>query len=116
MREKDWSECLEFGKSFRITPDVEKAKSLLETAEERIGQAAKEIKEGNVNFVFEDYYSSIIEIIHGIISVDGYKVLNHVCLGNYLRDVLKREYLSIVFDDLRFKRNSLAYYGKKMDF
>ncbi len=116
MREKDWSDCLEFGKSFRITPDIEKAKSLLETAEERIRQTAKEIKEENVNFVFEDYYSSIIEIIHGIISVDGYKVLNHVCLGNYLRDVMKKDDLFIVFDDLRFKRNSLTYYGKKMDF
>ena len=116
MKQKDWNDCLEFGKSFKITPDIERAKSLLETAEERIAQAAKEIKEGNVNFVFEDYYSSIIEIIHGIVSVDGYKVLDHVCLGNYLRDVLRREDLFIIFDDLRFKRNALTYYGKKMDF
>jgi len=116
MKQKDWNDCLEFGKSFRITPDIEKAKSLLETAEERITQTAKQIKEENVNFVFEDYYSSIIEIIHAIVSVDGYKVLDHVCLGNYLRDVLKREDLFIIFDDLRFKRNALTYYGKKMDF
>jgi len=116
MKEKDWNECLEFGKSFRITPDLEKAKSLLETAEERIGQTTKELKQENVNFVFEDYYSSIIEIIHGIVSINGYKILNHVCLGNYLRDVLKRGDLFIVFDDLRFKRNSLDYYGKRMDF
>ena len=116
MKQKDWNDCLEFGKSFKITPDIERAKSLLETAEERIAQAAKEIKEGNVNFVFEDYYSSIIEIIHGIVSVDGYKVLDHVCLGNYLKDALKREDLFIIFDDLRFKRNALTYYGKKMDF
>src|SRR3989338_11354077 len=116
MKQKDWNDCLEFGKSFRITPDIEKAKSLLETAEERITQTAKQIKEENVNFVFEDYYSSIIEIIHAIVSVDGYKVLDHVCLGNYLRDVLRREDLFIIFDDLRFKRNALTYYGKKMDF
>ena len=116
MKEKDWSECIEFGKSFRITPDIEKAKSLLETAEERIQQTNKEIKVENVNFVFEDYYTSIIEIIHGIVSFDGYKVLNHICLGNYLRDILKKEALYIIFDDLRFKRNSLEYYGKRMDF
>jgi len=30
--------------------------------------------------------------------------------------VLKRNDLFIVFDDLRFKRNSLDYYGKRMDF
>jgi hypothetical protein len=46
----------------------------------------------------------------------GFNVLNHICLGFYLRDILKREDLFIVFDDLRYKRNSLTYYGKKMDF
>jgi len=73
MKEKDWSECLEFGKSFRIIPDIEKAKSLLETANERIEQTTKELKKENVNFVFEDYYSSIIEIIHGMFPLMGTK-------------------------------------------
>jgi len=33
-----------------------------------------------------------------------------------LRDVLKRDDLFRIFDDCRFKRNSLVYYGKRMDF
>lgn len=34
----------------------------------------------------------------------------------YIRDVLKREGIFRIFDDCRFKRNSLVYYGKRMDF
>jgi hypothetical protein len=29
---------------------------------------------------------------------------------------IKKDSLSRIFDDLRFKRNSLVYYGKRMDF
>ena len=116
MSEKTWEECVESRNCFKITPDKEKAKSLLEIAEDRIANSIKEINEKNVNFVFEDYYSSIVEILHAILFIEGFKVLNHICLGNYLKDVLKREDLFRDFDDLRYKRNSLTYYGKKMDF
>jgi len=66
--------------------------------------------------VFEDYYTSIVELIQAIAFSEGYNILNHVCLGFYLRDVLKKEDLFRIFDDLRFKRNSLTYYGNRMDF
>jgi uncharacterized protein (UPF0332 family) len=66
--------------------------------------------------VFEDYYSSVLELLHTIVLLEGYNVGNHVCLGYYLRDILKEEHLFRIFDDCRFKRNSLVYYGKRMDF
>lgn len=116
MKECCWDDCLDSGNSVKVTPDKEKAKSLSETAEERIAQSAKELSEKNANFVFEDYYSSVIEVIHSIAVLDGYKIGNHVCLGYYLKDVLKREDLFMVFDDLRYKRNALTYYGRRMDF
>jgi uncharacterized protein (UPF0332 family) len=94
----------------------EEAKSFLKISEERIKYSGKELSEQNINFVFEDYYSSLVEILHAIILLDCYKVLNHICLGNYIKDVLKREDLFNIFDSLRYKRNSLTYYGKKMDF
>ena len=52
----------------------------------------------------------------GTFVLEGYKVNNHICLGYYLRDVLERNDLFRLFDDCRFKRNSLVYYGKQMDF
>ena len=116
MKESSWNDCLEYESSIKISPDKEKAKSLIETAEERINCSTNEINEKNSNFIFEDYYSSVIEIVHAILNLEGYKVSNHICLGYYLKDVLKREGLFRIFDDLRYKRNSLTYYGKRMEF
>lgn len=116
MKEASWSDCLYSNSSVKITPDKEKAKSLIETAEDRIESSAKELTEKNTNYVFEDYYSSILEMLHALVLLDGYKVNNHICLGYHLRDVLKREDLFRLFDDCRYKRNSLVYYGKRMDF
>ena len=47
---------------------------------------------------------------------EGYNILNHLCLGFYLRDMLKKEELFKIFEDLRYKRNSLTYYGNRMEF
>ena len=116
MKESSWKDCLDFGDAVKITPDKEKAKSLLETSEDRIKCSAAEINEKNANFIFEDYYSSVIEIIHSLVLLRGYKVNNHICLGHYLKDILKRDDIFAIFDDIRYKRNSLTYYGKRMDF
>jgi hypothetical protein len=69
--------------------------------------------EGNVAFIFEAYYSSAVEALHALVLLRGFKVENHVCLGFYLRDVLKREDLFRVFDACRRDRNSLVYYGSR---
>lgn len=111
-----WKECLEYNSAFKITPNKEKAKSLIETADERINSSLRKLNKKTANFIFEDYYSSILELLHAIIILDGYKIINHVCLGYYLKDILKKENLFLRFDDLRYKRNSLTYYGKRMDF
>lgn len=116
MKETSWNDCLYLNSSIKITPDKEKAESLIETAKERIEYSNKDIKEKNANYIFEDYYSSILEILHAIILSNGYKVNNHICLGYYIKDVMKRDDLFRIFDDCRFKRNSLVYYGKRMDF
>ncbi len=114
MREADWNECMESGAAIRRSPDVGRARSLLEVAKERL-LFAKSAFRGNCNFVFEACYSSLLEMLHALVLLDGYKVLNHVCIGFYLRDVMKREDLFRIFDDLRYKRNSMIYYGRKME-
>lgn len=114
MKEASWDDCLEES-AIKISPDNERAESLIETSKERINIVG-EINERNANFVFEDYYTSILELLQAIVLKNGYKILNHVCLGFYLRDVLRREDLFRIFDEIRYKRNSLTYYGKRMDF
>jgi len=115
MKETDWHSCLTNRSAKTVTPDIKRAESLIETANQRIS-LIQDINEKNCNFIFEDYYSSLLELLQAMTFKKGFNILNHLCLGYYLRDVLKREDLFIVFDDLRYKRNSLTYYGSRMDY
>ena len=117
MKEGTWQDCLETTSSLAISPDKAKARSLIETAKGRIAFLYSiPITKENANYIFENYYSSLVELMHALVLQKGYKVHNHICLGFYLRDVLHNLELFREFDDCRFKRNSLVYYGKKMDF
>ncbi len=115
MKDANWSDCLISRNAISVTPNIRRAESLIETANERIS-LVKEINERNCNFIFEDYYTSLLEILQAIVFKKGFNILNHMCLGYYLRDVLKREDLYLLFDSMRYKRNSLTYYGSRMDF
>lgn len=115
MREASWDDCILYNSAVKVSPNLERAKSLIETSDERVELASKP-NERNCNFVFEDYYTSLLELLQALIIVKGYNIINHVCLGYYLRDCMGRDDLFIVFDDIRYKRNSLTYYGKRMDF
>lgn len=118
MREKEstWNECIESTSSLKISPDSFKAKSLAETAKGRINfLKSTSFGESNANYIFEGYYSSVLEMLHALVLLEGYKVNNHLCLGYYLRDVLRKNDLFRIFDGCRYKRNSLVYYGKRMD-
>ena len=115
MKEANWDDCLVNRLVKNISSDIKRAESLMETAKERIS-LVKEINERNCNFVFEDYYTSLLELLQAMAFKKGFNILNHVCLGYYLRDILKREDLYKIFDDMRYKRNSLTYYGSRMDY
>jgi len=119
MREKEstWEECIESTSSLKVSSDQAKSKSLIDTANGRVEfLKSTSLAESNANYIFEGYYSSTLEILHALVLLKGYKVSNHICLGYYLRDVLEKDHLFRVFDDCRYKRNSLVYYGRKMDF
>ena len=116
-KQSSWKDCISQKLAITISPDKAKAKSLIATARARIEFITKiKLEESNANFVFENYYSSLLEVMHAIVLIKGFKVENHVCLGHYLRDILKEEKLFRMFDDARSKRNGLIYYGQRMDF
>lgn len=68
----------------------------------------------SVHFIFEAYYTSTLELLHACVLSKGYTVENHICLGLFLRDSLKRTDLYKIFNECRIKRNSLVYYGTLM--
>ena len=115
MKEASWNDCMANKSARETSSDIKRAASLIETANERI-ILIKEVNEKNCNFVFEDYYTSLIELLQAMTFKKGFDILNHVCLGYYLRDVLEREDLYQIFDDMRYKRNSLTYYGSRMEY
>ena len=117
MKVSNWKECIESNSVIKISPDKGKSNSLLETSIGRIDFLNEIIvKNKTSNYIFESYYISILELLHAIVLLKGYKIQNHICLGFYIKEILGREDLFRIFDDLRFKRNSLTYYGKRMDF
>lgn len=116
-KESTWEECIETSASLKVTPNKPKINSLIDTAVGRVQFITEtSIKESNANYIFESYYSSVLELMHALVLLHGYKVSNHICLGYYLRDILQKQDIFRLFDDCRFKRNSLVYYGRKMDF
>ena len=117
MKESCWRDCLEEYSAVKISPDFAKSKSLMETARGRVEYLEEvSVNEKNANYVFESYYASVVEMLHAFMIQECFKVGNHICLGFYLKDVLKKNELFRLFDDIRYKRNSLNYYGIKMDF
>jgi|TARA_B100002003_G_C13732392_1_gene365911 uncharacterized protein (UPF0332 family) len=115
-KQSSWEECIQNNTSLTVSPDNAKANSLIEIAKGRTLFLSKSHREeSSINYIFEGYYASVLEILHALLLRKGFKVLNHLCLGYYLRDVLKRTEDYRKFDDIRTKRNALVYYGNKLE-
>lgn len=117
MKDNSWQDCIENNSCLKISADQAKARSLLDIAYQRIS-FVKKIKpdEENINFLFENYYSSVLEHLHALLLTNGFTVKNHICLGYYLRDIMKNERLFRMFENCRFSRNVIVYYGTTMSF
>ncbi|MBT4824679.1 hypothetical protein HN695_08075 [Candidatus Woesearchaeota archaeon] len=117
MKEICWNDCIINNSSISIKLDTSKVRSLIDTVKGRnLFLNKNSITEEDVNYIFEGYYSSVLELLHAILLLDGFKVNNHICVGFYVRDVMEEQKMFRIFDDCRYKRNSLIYYGKKLKF
>lgn len=101
----------------RITPDKEKAKSILRMIlliNERI---KIQNKTKMAALVISDYYEIMKELITAILLVDGYKTLSHKELIEYI-DKNYQEFSSheiFIMDSLRVLRNRVVYEGFFVD-
>ena len=115
MEENTWEDCLSNYSAISTTPDLHKAKALMDTADSRTEAMSKiPTNSGYLSIVFENYYSSSMEYVQALAIVHGLKITNHVCLGYFLRDVLTKKKLFRIFDKCRRDRNSIVYYGKQL--
>ncbi|MEK6807532.1 MAG: hypothetical protein AABX75_00740 [Nanoarchaeota archaeon] len=100
----------------KITPDKEKAKSILRMAETTLNMAATIDIEKFPSNLAKEYYDIIRELISAVILLDGYKTHGegaHKKVIDYLAEKYKQfsghEIKTI--DELRMTRNRISYDG-----
>ena len=106
----EWDKYSE--KVTKISPDREKARSLLQLAELREKDLAIKSKEF-ATLILEGYYEIIKELITAIMGIDGYKTVSHELLVSYLAEFY-RDFSSAevqLIDQLRKLRNDIDYRG-----
>lgn len=111
----DLSECKRKGFIKRTKPNVELVKSLIEISKIKEESIKKvELNERNICAYIPMAYDSLREIMEGICIMNGYKVTSHICIERLLKEI----YPNITFkefDRFRYIRNSINYYGKKVE-
>ena len=111
----DLDECFRKGLIKRTEPNKELVKSLVEMAniKEKVVKSA-EINKENVSAYVSLAYDSLREVLEAICILHEYKVLSHVCIGELLKKILN-DFDYEKFDRLRWIRNSVNYYGQKVE-
>ena len=112
----DLDECFRKGLIKKTQIDKELIKSLIEMSsiKENAVKTAK-IDEVNISAYVSLAYDSLREILEAMCINNGYKVLSHICIGELLKEIIK-DFEYEEFDRLRWIRNSINYYGEKVDF
>ena len=107
---QEWDESS--NQVLKITPDKEKARSLLKLVELR-EMDLKSKSEEFITLIIESYYEIIKELITAIMSIDGYKTLSHEFLIGYIARFYKELSSAEIYlmDQLRKTRNDIAYRG-----
>jgi hypothetical protein len=97
----------------KITPDKEKARSILRMAELIEERIINQSRAKMAALIVADYYEVLKELITAMLLIDGYKTLSHKDLIEYL-DAKYKEFDSheiAIMDDLRILRNRISYEG-----
>ena len=111
----DLNECFRRGLIKKTKIDNELIKSLIEMSgiKETTVKTAN-LNELNISAYVSLAYDSLREVLEALCILKGYKVLSHICMGELLRDILE-DFDYDEFDRLRWIRNSINYYGEKVD-
>lgn len=108
---QDWDDTSE--QVSKITPDKEKAKSLLKIVSLREKNISVMSSDEFTTLIVEGYYEIIKELITAIMSIDGWKTVSHELLVGYMAKFYK-EFSQAeihVIDQLRKTRNDISYRG-----
>lgn len=113
----DWSYCeKEFVK--RVEVDEERIKSLANKSMKRLKRARKtKLEEENSDFIVEDYYEVIKELLTAYLLKNGLRSKNHQCLISYFyKQNPNYESEAYLISQMSLFRNRLEYYGEDIPF
>ena len=109
----DWNNCVESSIAIKVSPNRERSLSLLKSAKNTARFVTSiGIDESNAPILLKNYYEALLELVHSLLYKKGYKVLDHVCAGYFIRDVIEDVESFRIFDKYRKIRNSIVYYGE----
>ena len=120
---KDFNEFIKEGIIKKITPNIQRASSLMHEAEKRMG-FVEEIKDKvgltdkNANYFIENSYDILIELIRAKLLTKGFNSSGqgaHEAEVAYMRNLGFPENEARFMNDLRYFRNGILYYGKDFD-
>lgn len=113
----DWKKAIEESKVIKISPNLERTKSLIIASSRSLEVIKKiELDKKNGFFILTNYYDAILELMHALLYKKGYKVLDHLSISYYIKDVIGNIEFFYIFDKYRKIRNGILYYGKNIDF
>lgn len=120
---KDFDEFLKEGIVRKRTPDMPRARSLIEEAEKRnkfLNEILNKIGllDENANYFIENSYDILIELIRAKLLIDGFSSSGkgaHEAEVSYMRKLNFPESDVGFMNDLRYFRNGILYYGKNFD-
>src|SRR3989338_5228350 len=112
----DLDECFRKGLIKKTAIDRDLNKSLIEMS----GIKEKAVKNANIDeqsisAYVSLAYDSLREILEALCILKGYKVLSHICMGGLLKGIID-DFDYNDFDRARWIRNSINYYGEKVEF
>jgi len=112
----DLEECFQKGLIKKTEVNENLINSLIEMSQINESAVRKaNIDNVNISAYVSLAYDSLREAMEAICISKGYKVLSHICIGELLKSLLK-EFEFEEFDRLRWIRNSINYYGTKVEF
>ncbi|MGB8216617.1 MAG: hypothetical protein WCE94_04870 [Candidatus Methanoperedens sp.] len=112
----DLDECYRKGLIKKTRIDKELIRSLIEMSDIKENAVnTANVNEINISAYVSMAYDSLREVLEALCISKGHKVLSHICIGELLKTITT-DFNYSEFDRLRYARNSINYYGAKVDF
>ena len=110
----DWKECINKRIAKNISKDKNMIRSIHEMAEMKISSADTLPEEHFISKITL-LYDALREYLECNALEKGYKIYNHECYTAFIKEIIGNSCDGDIFDSLRKTRNSINYYGKKVD-